>query len=196
MTLADQDSDDEEMGMTIDEYNDVLHLCFIPNIVDVVEPYLGLPTPLVPSLLDCIASSPSHITVTDNSNKENEDPNHPGEGWMKYNPNCGDHYPFVFSNKEQRPEMAKYIWYLKVGKDTHHLGTRGKNEVEHLKPLHACAFPEPSFTPMTTADTDLHIFHPDHLSCLIVNNALVELKDPGVITVTATKCAVTSRLNG
>ena len=56
MALADQGSDDKEMGMSIDEYNDVLHLCFIPNIVDVVEPYLGLPAPLVPSLLNRIVT--------------------------------------------------------------------------------------------------------------------------------------------
>ena len=80
MKLVDQDSDDKELGMTVDEYNDVLHLCFIPNTVNIVEPYLGLPAPLVPSLLDRIAESPSHITITDDSNKENEDPNHPGEG--------------------------------------------------------------------------------------------------------------------
>ena len=104
MRLADQDTDDEELDMGVDEYNDILHLCFIPNIIDIVEPYLGLPTPRVPSLLDHIASSPSHITVTDDSNNENKDPNHPGEGWMKYDSSCGFTTP-LFSltrNSSQR----------------------------------------------------------------------------------------------
>ena len=37
VVLANQGSDDKELGMTIDEYNDVLHLCFIPNIVDIMD---------------------------------------------------------------------------------------------------------------------------------------------------------------
>ena len=43
------------------------------------------------------------------------------------------------------------------------------------------AYPSPNFNRCGVKDTDLHIFHPTHLSCLIVDTALVNLKDPGVL---------------
>ena len=43
------------------------------------------------------------------------------------------------------------------------------------------AYPSPNFNHQGVKDTDLNIFHPTHISCLLVDTALVNLKDPGVL---------------
>ena len=77
--------------------------------------------------------------------------------------------------------MAQYICYRSIGEDTHLVGVRRKGDREYSTPLHARAFPSPNFNRSGVKDTDLNIFHPLSTSRLLVDNALIDLKDPGVI---------------
>ena len=43
------------------------------------------------------------------------------------------------------------------------------------------AYPSPNYNRRGVKDTDLNLFHPTHLSCLMVDMVLVNLKDPGVL---------------
>ena len=43
------------------------------------------------------------------------------------------------------------------------------------------AYPSPNFNRQGIKDTDLNLFYPAHLSHLMVDMALVNLKDPGVL---------------
>ena len=77
--------------------------------------------------------------------------------------------------------MAKYICFRTIDKDTHLVGTQGKGEAEYATPLYAKAYPSPNFNRRRVKDTDLNIFHPTHTSRLLVDTALVNLRDPGVL---------------
>ena len=68
-----------------------------------------------------------------------------------------------------------------VDKETHLVGTRGKGEAEYATPLYTKAYPSPNFNRHRVKDTDLNIFHPTHTSHLLVDTALVALRDPGVL---------------
>jgi len=61
------------------------------------------------------------------------------------------------------------------------VGTRGKNQKEYATPLQAKAYPSPNFNRRGVKDTNLNLFHPAHLSRLMVDTALVNLKDPGIL---------------
>ena len=110
-----------------------------------------------------------------------EDPTYPGEGWALFDAGSPGHYPLVFSNDEGQSEVAKYICFHSIEEDTYLVGTHGKNKKEYATPLQVKAYPSPNFNRHGVKDTDLHIFHPAHLSCLMVDMALVNLKDPGVL---------------
>ena len=158
-----------------DAYKAVNHLLFIPHLLDDVKEYcattpLSSPGPSHPL-------TPSHISVT----SKEEDPNHPGEEWMRFNMSNTSHYCFVFANKEGRPELAKYIRYQTIGNKVIHQGTWGKNHPKYACPLHVQAFPTPNFYHAGIKDTDHGIFYPDCTSHVIVDEALQLLGDPGIV---------------
>ena len=113
--------------------------------------------------------------------EELEDPTYPGEGWALFDAGNPGHYPLVFSNDEGQSEVAKYICFCSTEEDTYLVGTQGKGHKEYATPLQAKAYPSPNFNCRGVKDTDLNLFHPTHLSCLMVDTALVNLKDPGVL---------------
>ena len=108
-------------------------------------------------------------------------PTYPGEGWALFDAGNPGHYPLTFINDEGQPEVAKYICFRSTEEDTYLVGTQGKNKKEYATPLQAKAYPSPNFNHHGVKDTDLNLFHPAHLSCLMVDTALVNLKDPGVL---------------
>ena len=71
-----------------------------------------------PSLLKRI-STPTHVssppTDVSVSNSNKEDPNHPGEDWVRFDINNTKHYPLVFINEDEREELAQYIRYVNLG---------------------------------------------------------------------------------
>ena len=137
-----------------------------------------------PSLLECITTptrpsvAPTHTTV--NSSDE-EDPNHPGEDWIKFDVNNTKHYPLVFINEDGREELAQYIQYLNLGDGVTLQGRRTRYTPIYGTPLHARAFPNANFNGCIPRDTDLAPFHPSAPNRLIIDDALFHLGDPGVI---------------
>ena len=137
-----------------------------------------------PSLLECIStpthnsSPPTNVSV---SNNNEEDPNHPGEDWIKFDINNTKHYPLIFINEEGREELAQYIRYLNVGDGVALQGRRMKYTAIYATPLHARAFPHANFNGNVPRDTDLAPFHPSAPNRLIIDDALAHLGDPGVI---------------
>ena len=105
----------------------------------------------------------------------------PSEGWTRYDGTQPHLYPIVFLNEEGLAETAQYISYRSINEDTHLVGVRRKGDCEYSTPLHARAFPSPNFNRPGVKDTDLNIFHPSSTRRLLVDNALIDLKDPGVI---------------
>ena len=67
-------------------------------------------------------------------------------------------------------------------------GCRKKGTPAYGMALHACAFPNPNFSRPGIKDTNLSAFHPDSVNCLLVNNALIRLIDPGIVTDIHTLC--------
>jgi hypothetical protein len=96
---------------------------------------------------------------------------------------------FVFVNKENNKEIAKYIYYISIRDEVHLQGQRLKNTPLYGIPLHAYTFSNANFFRLGLKDTDLAIFHPSAVGHLIIDNALFHLGDLGVIADVHCLCA-------
>jgi len=188
--LGNDGLDDQIFTTSFRDFSAVQHLFFVPQILTEVEPFLDNdsvqsdpPESLAARYNPTISqsSAPSPITINPPLSKEFEDPTYPGEGWALFDAGNPGHYPLVFSNNEGQSEVAKYICFCSMEEDTYLVGTQGKGNREYATPLQAKAYPSPNFNCCGVKDTDLNLFHPAHLSHLMVDTALVNLKDPGVL---------------
>ena len=188
--LGNNGIDDTVFTTSFRDFSAVQHLFFVPQILTEVEPFLDdnsvqsdPPESLAAWYNPTISqsSSPSPITINPPLSDELNNPAYPGEGWALFDTGNPRHYPLAFVNDEGQPEVAKYICFRSTEEDTYLAGTWGKNEKEYATPLQAKAYPSPNFNRCGVKDTDLNLFHPAHLSCLMVDMALVNLKDPGIL---------------
>jgi len=188
--LGNDGLDDEVFTTSFRDFSTVQHLFFVPQVLTEVEQFLddnsvqsdppeSLGTQYNPTISK--SSTPSPITVNPPLSDKLNDPTYPGEGWAPFDAGNPGHYPLIFSNEEGQPEVAKYICFRSTEEDTYLVGTQGKGNREYATLLQAKAYPSPNFNRCGVKDTDLHIFHPTHLSHLMVDTALVNLKDPGVL---------------
>ena len=174
------------LPITNAEYNRIVHLTYISAFTDKIEEYidLAMQDACPPSLLEhistptCASAPPTNISV---SNSNEEDPNHPGENWIKFDINNTKHYPLIFINKDGREELVQYIRYLNLGDGVTLQGRRTKYTPIYGTPLHARAFPNANFNGCVPRDTDLAPFYPSAPNRLIIDDALFHLGDPGVI---------------
>ena len=90
-------------------------------------------------------------------------------------------YPLVFLNEYGQDEIAQYVTFRQVGVDTHIVGVHKQGDPEYSIPLHARAHPSPNFNRPGVKDYDLNIFHPSSTSRLLIDNTIIDLKDPGVV---------------
>jgi len=188
--LGNDGLEDKIFTTSFRDFSAVQHLFFVPQVLTEIEPFLdkdsvqndppeSLTTRYNPTISQ--PSTPSPITINPPLSEDLEDPAYPGEGWALFDAGNPGHYPLVFLDEEGQPEVAKYICFCTTEEDTYLVGTCGKNEAEYATLLQAKAYPSPNFNRQGVKDTDLHIFHPAHLSRLMVDMALVNLKDPGVL---------------
>jgi len=188
--LGNNGLDDQIFMTSFRDFSAVQHLFFVPQVLTEVEPFLdddsvqndppeSLGARYNPTISQ--TSSPSPITINPPLSDELNDPTHPGKGWALFDSGNPGHYPLSFINDKGQPETAKYICFHSTEEDTYLVGTQGKGEKEYATPLQARAYPSPNFNHHGVKDTDLNLFHPAHLSCLMVDTALVNLKDPGVL---------------
>ena len=134
-----------------------------------------------PTISLSTSPSSSPVQLDPPLSAELEDPTHPGVGWALFDAGNTGHYPLVFLNEQDQPEVAKYICFRTVNEEIYLVGTRGKGEAEYATPLYAKAYPSPNFNRCGVKDTDLNIFHPTHTSHLLIDTTLVALRDPGVL---------------
>ena len=174
------------LPITNAEYNRIVHLTYISAFTDKIEEYMDLTVQDArpPSLLERI-STPTHdssppTNVSVGSNKE-EDPNHPGGDWIKFDINNTKHYPLVFRNEDGREELAQYIRYLSLEDGIVLQGRRTKYTAIYRAPLHARPFPHANFNGNEPRDTDLAPLHPSAPNRIIIDDALFQLGDKGVI---------------
>jgi len=190
--LGNDRIDDKSFLTTFCDFAVVQHLFFVPQVLSKIEPFLQddsiqsdepvqLATWYNPTISISTTPNSSPIPVKAPLSAELEDPTHPGDGWALFDASNPGHYPLVFLNEENQSEVAKYICFHTTKEETHLVGTRGKGEAKYATPLHAKAYPSPNFNHHGVKDTDLNIFHPTHLLRLMVDTALVGLKDPGVL---------------
>ena len=152
--LGNDGLDDEVFTTSFQDFSAVQHLFFVPQILTEIEPFLGddsiqsdPPESLTAWYNPTVSKSttPSPITINPPLSEELEDPTHPGEGWALFDAGNPGHYPLVFSNKEDQPEVAKYICFRTMEEDTYLVGTCGKNEAKYATLLQAKAYPSPNF---------------------------------------------------
>jgi len=188
--LGNDRLEDQIFTTSFRDFSAVQHLFFVPQILTEIEQFLdtdsvqsdppeSLGARYNPTILK--DSTPSPIFINPPLSEELNDPTYPGEGWALFDAGNPRHYPLTFVNNEGQPEVAKYICFCSTEEDTYLVGTQGKNEREYATPLQVKAYPSPNFNRRGVKDTDLNIFHPTHLSRLMVDTALVNLKDPGVL---------------
>ena len=190
--LGNNGIDDKSFLTTFRNFTAVQHLFFVPQVLTEIEPFLQdesvqsdepvqLTTCYNPTISLSTTPSSSPIPTEPPLSAELEDPTYPGKGWALFDPGNPGHYPLVFLNEQSQSEVAKYICFHTIEEETHLVGTQGKGETEYATPLHAKAYPSPNFNRCGIKDTDLNIFHPAHISHLLIDTALVNLKDPGVL---------------
>jgi len=188
--LGNNGLDNEVFTTSFQDFSAIQHLFFVPQVLTKVEPFLdsdsiqsdpfeSLGAQYNPTI--SISTTLSPITINPPLSDELNDPTYPGEGWALFDAGNPEHYPLVFINDEGQSEVAKYICFRSTEEDTYLVGTWGKNEKEYATPLQAKAYPSPNFNRQGVKDTNLNLFHPAHLSRLMVDMALVNLKDPGVL---------------
>ena len=190
--LGNDGLDDKTFSTTFRDFSAVQHLFLVPQILDEIEPFMrdnsvqsDEPVHLAqrynPTISLSTSPSSSPVQLDPPLSAELDDPTHPGVGWALFDAGNTGHYPLVFLNEQDQPEVAKYICFRTVDEETHLVGTQGKGEAEYATPLYAKAYPSPNFNRHGVKDTDLNIFHPAHTSHLLVDTALVNLRDPGVL---------------
>jgi len=187
--LGNTELNDQVFTTTFHDYTAIEHLFLVPQILTRIEGYMleedvqndepvrfAMYNPTI-----SLSSTPSPIPNVPQLTKQLDDPNHPGVGWSEYN--CGDtqQYPLVFLNEYRQDEIVQYITFRQVGVDTHIVGVCKWGDPKYSIPLHACTYPSPNFNHPGVKDYDLNIFHPSSTSQLLINNAIIDLKDPGVV---------------
>jgi len=187
--LGNTELDDQVFTTTFCDYTAIEHLFLIPQILDKIKGYMtddnvqseepvrfAMYNPTI-----SLSSTPSPVPNIPQLSIQLDNPNHPGLRWSKYNRGDSRQYPLVFLNKYRQDKIAQYITFRQVGIDTHLVGVHKKGDPEYSIPLYARAHPSPNFNRPGVKDYNLNIFHPSSTSRLLINNTIIDLKDPGVV---------------
>jgi len=187
--LGNTELDDQVFTTTFHDYTAVEHLFLIPQILDKIKGYMSdddvqSDEPIRfaeynPTI--SLSSTPSPIPNVPQLMDQLNDLNHPGSGWSEYDHSDVRQYPLVFLNEYGQDEVACYITFRQIGVNTHLIGTHKHGDPEFSIPLHARAHPAPNFNRPGVKDYDLNIFHPSSTSRLLIDNTIIDLKDPGVV---------------
>jgi len=187
--LGNTELNDQVFTTTFQDYTTVEHLFLIPQILDKIKGYMSdddvqsdKPVRFAqynPTI--SLSSTPSPIPNIPQLMDQLNDPNHPGDRWSEYDRGDVRQYPLIFLNEYGQDEVACYVTFRQIGVDTHLVGTHKRGGPEFSIPLHARAHPAPNFNRPGVKDYDLNIFHPSSTSRLLIDNAIIDLKDPGVV---------------
>ena len=154
--LGNDGLNNETFSTTFRDFSAVQHLFLVPQILDEVEPFMhndsiqsDKPVHLAvcynPTISLSTSPSSSLVQLEPPLSAELDNPTHPGVGWALFDAGNTGHYPLVFLNEQDQPEVAKYICFRTVDEEMHLVGTWGKGEAEYATPLYAKAYPSPNF---------------------------------------------------
>jgi len=187
--LGNTKLNDQVFTTTFRNYTVVEHLFLIPQVLEKIEGYMSDDdiqsdelirfTEYNPTI--SLSSTPSPIPNVPQLTEQLDNPNHPGVGWSEYDHSDARQYPLVFLNEYGQDEIARYVTFRQIGIDTHIVGVRKQGDPEYSIPLYAQAHPAPNFNRPGVKDYNLNIFHPSSTSWLLINNAIIDLKDPGIV---------------
>jgi len=188
--LGNTELDDQVFTTIFCDYTAIEHLFLVPQILEKIEGYMSDDdvqsdepirfTEYNPTI--SLSSTPSPIPNIPQLTEQLDDPNHPGTGWSKYDCSDTQQYLLVFLNEYRQDEVAQYVTFRQIGINTHIVGLCKWGDPEYSIPLHACTHPTPNFNCPRVKDYDLNIFHPSSTSRLLIDNTIIDLKDPGVVT--------------
>jgi hypothetical protein len=127
-----------------------------------------------------LLGSPIDLSTDSDEEKEN-DADHPGHGWMRYDSHNNEHYP-VYVDDGDTLSTATYIRYIFDREDTILEGTDGKLYPIYRKALHSRSYPGKPNTQNDKLIHDDHLFVMDPESDLrgLVDRAIHAQKDPGL----------------
>jgi len=128
--LGNKGINDKSFLTTFHDFAAVQHLFFVPQILAEIEPFMRdesvqsnepvqLTTHYNPTISLSTTPNLSPIPTEPLLSVELEDPTHPGEGWALFDAGNPGHYPLVFSNEQDQPEIAKYICFRTTEEETH-----------------------------------------------------------------------------
>jgi hypothetical protein len=123
-------------------------------------------------------------TELGDSEKEKNDPDHPGVGWMRYEVANPEHYVmWIPAPGELGDVRAGYIRYVFDGEDTTLEGTFGKGHPTYRQPLRARrADTRPNLTDnKDIRDDHLSAFNPESTMAEIVDRYVHHMADPRLI---------------
>ena len=132
--LGNDGLDDKTFSTTFRDFSAVQHLFLVPQILDKIEPFMrdnsvqsNEPVHLAkhynPTISLSTSPSLSPVQLNPPLSAELDDPTHPGVGWALFDAGNTGHYPLVFLNEQDQPEVAKYICFRTVNEETHLVGT-------------------------------------------------------------------------
>ena len=144
--LGNDGLDDKTFSTTFRDFSAVQHLFLVPQILDEIEPFMrdnsvqsDEPVHLAqrynPTVSLSTSPSSSPVQLDPPLSAELDNPTHPGVGWALFDAGNTGHYPLVFLNEQDQPEVAKYICFRTVDEETHLVGTQGKGDVKAPRSL-------------------------------------------------------------
>jgi len=113
--LGNDGLNDETFETTYHDFKVVQHLFFIPRILDLIDPYMSNNSVNTDEPIRFAQYNPTVTRSTSPSKSirlapplasDLQDPDHPGEGWVRYDGTQPYLYPTVFPNKEGLAETT------------------------------------------------------------------------------------------
>ena len=140
------------------------------------------PPPLVSEETVARRTLLERISSPQSDHEPTPDALHPGLGWTEFDPTNNNHYPVIYTDDGDNQVVARYFRIDTQGPQTFIEGTMGRGQPIWRQVLHAQPYPVPQTNRHNNfSDLQLQVFHPDASVRLILDQALAELADPGII---------------
>jgi len=127
------------------------------------------------------ADAPIDLMTSDEDSDKENDRNHPGPTWMRYDRTNAEHYRIEIP-KDSMTSAALYIRYVFDGEGTILEGCDGKQTPIYRKVLYACSADTcPNLhDDKLIRDDHLHILHPQASLKELVDQHIHTINNPGV----------------
>jgi len=126
--------------------------------------------------------APIDLMMSDEDSDKENDRNHPGPTWMRYDRTNPEHYPIDIPEHDNMTSTTLYIHYVFDGEETILEGCDGKQTPIYRKALHVrSADTRPNLhDDKLIRDDHLHVLHPQANLKELVDQHIHAINDPGV----------------